>query len=71
MACNADFPEQANVLRIIVGNTTEAAEASTVAVIEANIDDSSPRFSRSACLEAGASDEPVAPLTKKNRPGAY
>jgi hypothetical protein len=68
-----DFPEQANVLRILVGEATGAVEATTVAVIEANIDDSSPQvlaYAVERLLEAGALDATLEPLEmKKGRPG--
>ena len=38
-----DFPEHANVLRVLIGETTGAKESTTVTVLEANIDDSSPQ----------------------------
>ena len=69
-----DFPDQANVLRILVGEATGAVEATTVAVIEANIDDSSPQvlgYAVERLLEAGALDATLEPLEmKKGRPGA-
>jgi len=68
-----DFPEQANVLRILVGEATGAVEATTVAVIEANIDDSSPQllgYAVERLLDAGALDATLEPLEmKKGRPG--
>ncbi len=68
-----DFPGQANVLRVMIGEAIGAAEAATVSVIEANIDDSSPEvlgFAMERLLEAGALDVSLAPLLmKKNRPG--
>ena len=68
-----EFPEQANVLRVLVGETTETSEATSVAVIEANIDDSSPEvlgYALDRLLEAGALDVSLSPLImKKNRPG--
>jgi hypothetical protein len=68
-----DFAEQANVLRVLVGEKTGASEATTVAVIEAHIDDSSPQvlaYALERLLEAGALDAALAPLTmKKGRPG--
>ncbi len=42
-AGDKDFPGQANVLRVLVGEKTSPAEATTVTVIEANIDDSTPQ----------------------------
>src|SRR2546427_12698418 len=68
-----DFAEQANVLRILVGEASGAAEATTVAIIEANIDDSSPQvlaYAVERLLEAGALDATLQPLEmKKGRPG--
>ena len=58
-AGDKDFPEHANVLRILTGETTRAAEATEVAVLEANIDDSSPQvlgYAMERLLEAGALD---------------
>jgi pyridinium-3,5-bisthiocarboxylic acid mononucleotide nickel chelatase len=73
-AGDRDFAEQPNVLRIIVGEATLAAESTTVAVIEANIDDASPELLGHALerlLTAGALDVTLSPLLmKKNRPGS-
>lgn len=72
-AGNHDFAEQANVLRIFVGEESGAVEATTVSVIEANIDDSSPQvlgYAVERLLEAGALDATLEPLEmKKGRPG--
>ena len=69
-----DFTEQANVLRIFVGEPSGAVEATMVAVIEANIDDSSPQvlgYAVERLLEAGALDATLEPLEmKKGRPGS-
>jgi uncharacterized protein (TIGR00299 family) protein len=68
-----DFTEHANVLRAIVGEASGAAEATTVSVLEANIDDSSAEvlgFAMERLLAAGALDVTLSPVVmKKNRPG--
>jgi pyridinium-3,5-bisthiocarboxylic acid mononucleotide nickel chelatase len=68
-----DFAEQANVLRVILGEPSGADEALNVSVIEANIDDLSPQvlaYATERLLAAGALDVTVSPLLmKKNRPG--
>jgi hypothetical protein len=68
-----DFTEHANVLRALVGDDTRASEATTVSVIEANIDDSTPQvlaYTLERLLDAGALDATLQPLTmKKSRPG--
>jgi uncharacterized protein (TIGR00299 family) protein len=72
-AGDKDFPQQANVLRVLIGERTEAAEATTVTILEANIDDSSPQvlgYAMERLFEAGALDVTLTPvLMKKNRPG--
>ncbi|MGI8992270.1 MAG: nickel pincer cofactor biosynthesis protein LarC [Bryobacteraceae bacterium] len=69
-----DFREHANVLRVLIGEATGAAEATTVAVIEANIDDLSPQilgYAVERLLAAGALDATLQPLEmKKGRPGS-
>ena len=73
-AGDRDFGDQPNVLRILVGQRTGAAEATLVSVLEANIDDSSPQvlgYALERLLDAGALDASFSPLQmKKNRPGA-
>jgi pyridinium-3,5-bisthiocarboxylic acid mononucleotide nickel chelatase len=68
-----DFTEHANVVRVMVGKTSGAAEATTVSVIEANIDDASPQligYAMELMLEAGALDAVIIPAQmKKGRPG--
>ncbi|HEX3744090.1 MAG TPA: nickel pincer cofactor biosynthesis protein LarC [Bryobacteraceae bacterium] len=68
-----DFAEHANVLRVILGEANGAPEATTVAVIEANIDDSNPQvlaYAMEKLLAAGALDVSLAPIVmKKGRPG--
>ena len=72
-AGDRDFAEHANVLRVIVGESSGASEATTVAVIEANLDDLSPQvlgYAMEQLLEAGALDVSFSPVfMKKNRPG--
>jgi hypothetical protein len=72
-AGDKDFQEHANVLRVLIGETSKAEEATTVAVLEANIDDSSPQvlgYAMERLLEAGALDVTLeSVLMKKNRPG--
>ncbi len=72
-AGDKDFPEHANVLRVIIGESSDARESTTVAVLEANIDDSSPQvlgYAMERLLEAGALDVTLEyALMKKNRPG--
>jgi uncharacterized protein (TIGR00299 family) protein len=68
-----DFPEHANVLRVLIGETSGAAESTTIMVLEANIDDSSPQvlgYAMERLLESGALDVTLSSvLMKKNRPG--
>ncbi len=68
-----DFPTQANVLRAVIGDTQAVTESETVAVIEANIDDSTPQmlgYAMDRLFESGALDVTLQPLLmKKNRPG--
>jgi uncharacterized protein (TIGR00299 family) protein len=68
-----DFKEHANIVRVIVGEPTQAPEHTTVSVIEANIDDASPQiiaWATEKLLEAGALDALVlSAQMKKNRPG--
>jgi uncharacterized protein (DUF111 family) len=72
-AGDRDFSEQANVVRVMVGEASGALESTTVSVIEANIDDASPQviaYADRKLLEAGALDAIVIPAQmKKGRPG--
>jgi uncharacterized protein (TIGR00299 family) protein len=68
-----DFKEHANVVRVMTGELTGAAESVTISVIEANVDDASPQviaYALERLLEAGALDALVIPAQmKKGRPG--
>jgi pyridinium-3,5-bisthiocarboxylic acid mononucleotide nickel chelatase len=72
-AGDKDFAEQANVLRVLIGERTDATESTSVTVLEANIDDSSPQvlgYAMERLFDAGALDVTLAPIImKKNRPG--
>ncbi len=72
-AGDKDFPQQANVLRVLIGERSDAAEATTVTMLEANIDDSSPQvlgYAMERLFEAGALDVTLTPVfMKKSRPG--
>ena len=72
-AGDRDFKEHSNVLRVILGEIQRVPEATAVAVLEANIDDSTPEvlgYAMERLLEAGALDVTLSPVTmKKNRPG--
>jgi len=72
-AGDREFPEHANLLRAMVGETTGADEALAVAVIDANIDDLNPQvlaYAAERLLELGALDVTLQPaVMKKGRPG--
>lgn len=72
-AGDKDFPQQANVLRVLIGEKTGAPESTTVTIVEANIDDSSPQvlaYAMERLLQAGALDVTFTPIQmKKSRPG--
>ena len=73
-AGDRDFPQQANVLRALIGEKIAVAEAMVVSVIEANIDDSSPQvlgYALDRLMEEGALDVSLSAIQmKKNRPGS-
>ena len=73
-AGDRDFPMQANVLRVLLGEGSSAPEATLVSELEANIDDSSPQvlgYALERLMEAGALDVSISPIQmKKNRPGS-
>jgi uncharacterized protein (TIGR00299 family) protein len=68
-----DFPDRANVLRITIGDRQTMAEAQSVVLLEANIDDATPQvlgYTMDALFAAGALDVTLTPiLMKKNRAG--
>ena len=67
-AGDKDFPGQANVLRVLIGERSGAVEATSVSILEANIDDSTPQvlaFAMERLLEAGALDVTLTPVYKK------
>jgi uncharacterized protein (DUF111 family) len=72
-AGTCDFPDQPNVLRALLGEATGAEEATTITVIEANIDDLSPQilgYAMEKLLDSGALDVTLQPVEmKKSRPG--
>lgn len=71
-AGDKDFQMQANVLRVLIGESTRAAESASVSILEANIDDSTPQvlgYAMERLLNAGALDVTLTPIfMKKNRP---
>ena len=73
-AGDKDFHEHANVLRALIGESAAVEESTMVAVLEANIDDSTPQvlgYAMERLFAEGALDVTLAPLMmKKNRPGS-
>ena len=70
-AGDKDFRQQANVLRILVGHSSGATEATTVCVIEANIDDSSPQvlgYAMERLLRGGRARRHTAADRNEERP---
>jgi uncharacterized protein (TIGR00299 family) protein len=72
-AGGADFAEHANVLRVLIGEASGATEATTVSILEANVDDLSPQvlgYAMERLIGEGALDVSFSPVfMKKNRPG--
>ena len=72
-AGDKDFAQHANVLRVILAETTAAREASVVSILEANIDDATGEvlgYAMERLIELGALDVSYQALQmKKNRPG--
>jgi uncharacterized protein (TIGR00299 family) protein len=68
-----DFPDRPNLLRLVLGETTEAYLTDRVTILEANIDDMNPEFYdylMERLFDRGALDVSLTPLLmKKNRPG--
>lgn len=73
-AGDRDFPENANVLRVLLGESRRAVEATSVSVLETNLDDTNPQilgYAMERLLQAGALDVTITPLVmKKSRPGS-
>ena len=72
-AGDKDFPDRANMVRLVVGEASNATESTEIFVIEANVDDMSPEWAgyvRGQLLEQGALDVTLTPVyMKKDRPG--
>ncbi|MCB9385206.1 MAG: nickel pincer cofactor biosynthesis protein LarC [Bryobacterales bacterium] len=72
-AGDKDFPDRANMLRLVVGEASSATESTEIFVIEANVDDMSPEWAgyvRGQLLDQGALDVALTPVfMKKDRPG--
>ena len=72
-AGDRDFPDHPNLLRVMVGEPSGAAEATEIWVIEANLDDMTPQMAGYAAerlFEAGALDVTLSPVyMKKERSG--
>jgi hypothetical protein len=72
-AGNLDIPEIPNLLRVLIGEITEAKPEEPITVIETNIDDLNPQiygFLMDRLFSAGAFDVYYTPIQmKKNRPG--
>ncbi|WP_435079378.1 nickel pincer cofactor biosynthesis protein LarC [Halococcus sp. AFM35] len=68
-----DFPEHPNVLRALVGPSTEGLTREGIRVLETNLDDAAPELLgglHEPLKDAGARDVSIVPTTmKKSRPG--
>jgi pyridinium-3,5-bisthiocarboxylic acid mononucleotide nickel chelatase len=68
-----EFPGQANLLRVLIGERSGASEATVIRVLEANVDDSTPEvlgYAMERLLAEGALDVTLQPVyMKKQRPG--
>jgi uncharacterized protein (DUF111 family) len=68
-----DFPQMANVVRVLLGEPTGASEATQITVIEANIDDATPQvlgYAVERLLDAGALDVTLSPVFMKKQRAA-
>lgn len=72
-AGSRDLPGVPNMLRAVIGDTTEEFTGDTVTVLDTNIDDMPPQYAAYLCerlLKAGALDVYITPVQmKKGRPG--
>jgi hypothetical protein len=72
-AGDKDFPDHANVLRVLIADEQSASESLTISVIETNIDDTTPEvlgYAMERLFAAGALDVTLSSIfMKKNRPG--
>ncbi len=72
-AGDRDFKKRPNLLRAVIGEQSQAREATQIFVIEANVDDMNPQvagYVRERLLDTGALDVTLAPVyMKKDRPG--
>ena len=72
-AGDRDFKKHPNLLRVVIGEQSQAREATQIFVIEANVDDMNPQvagYVRERLLDTGALDVTLAPVyMKKDRPG--
>ncbi|MBW1763893.1 MAG: nickel pincer cofactor biosynthesis protein LarC [Deltaproteobacteria bacterium] len=68
-----DLPDRPNLLRVIIGESAQDKHTDTVAIIEANLDDTNPEwvgFLMDRLFDGGALDVVFCPIQmKKNRPG--
>ncbi len=72
-AGDRDFKKHPNLLRAVIGEQSQAREATRIFVIEANVDDMNPQvagYVRERLQDTGALDVTLAPVyMKKDRPG--
>ena len=72
-AGDRDFKKHPNLLRVVIGEQSQAREATRIFVIEANVDDMNPQvagYVRERLQDTGALDVTLAPVyMKKDRPG--